>query len=189
MNCFTEAVILWNKDVFGNIFWKKKNLVARLKGIQCSLATRPSDFLVVLKKKLRLEYLGVLQQEEEFWSVKSRYNWLIQGDRNTAFFHSSTLVRRKRNRILSLKDNMGNWVHLAAEVATLVRNGFIDLFCTSFSSAPRSVWWVNNWTACISAEESLLLSSPISVDEIKAALWSMKPFKAPGSYGLHVGFF
>ena len=73
-----------------------------------SLATRPSDFFVVLEKKLRLEYLDVLQQEEEFWSVKSRYTWLIQGDRNTAFFHSSTLVRRKLNRILSLKDNMGN---------------------------------------------------------------------------------
>ena len=69
VNCFTEAVILWNKDVFGNIFWKKKNLVARLKVIQCSLATRPSDFLVVLKKKLRLEYLGVLQHEEVFWSL------------------------------------------------------------------------------------------------------------------------
>ena len=84
---------------------------------------------------------------------------------------------------------MGHWVHLAAEVASLVRNGFIDLFCTSFSSAPRSVWRVNNWTACISAEESLLLSSPISADEIKVALWSMKPFKAPSPDGLHVGFF
>ena len=26
-------------------------------------------------------------------------------------------------------------------------------------------------------------------DEIKAALWSLKAFKAPGSDGLHVGFF
>ncbi len=34
---------------------------SNLKGIQCSLATRPSNFLVVLEKKLRLEYLGVLQ--------------------------------------------------------------------------------------------------------------------------------
>ena len=70
-----------------------------------------------------------------------------------------------------------------------MRNGFIDLFYTSFSSAPRSVWRVNNWTACISAEESLLLSSPISADGIKVALWSMKPFKAPGPNGLHAGFF
>lgn len=35
--------------------------------------------------------------------MKSRYNWAIQGDRNTAFFHTSTLVRRKRQRIYCIK--------------------------------------------------------------------------------------
>jgi hypothetical protein len=186
---FTEAVMKWNKDVFGNIFWKKKNLTARLRGIQSSLAVSPNVYLVNLEKTLRMEFLVVLQQEEEFWSVKSRYNWLIQGDRNTTFFHSSTLVRRKRNRILSIKDNMGNWIHLEADIATLVRKGFMDLFCTSMSSAPRSIWSINNWKACISEGDSLTLSQPISSSEVKVALWSMKPFKAPGPDGLHAGFF
>ena len=74
MIAFTKAVSIWNKEVFGNIFWKKRNLAAQLKGIQCSLASCPNDFLVTLEKNLRLDYLNVLQQEEEFWSVKSRYN-------------------------------------------------------------------------------------------------------------------
>jgi ribonuclease HI len=186
---FTEAVMKWNRDVFGNIFWKKKNLMARLRGIQSSLATNPNAFLVNLEKTLRFEYLTVLQQEEDFWSVKSRYNWLIQGDRNTAFFHASTLVRRKRNRIFSIQDNMGNWIHLESEIAALVRHGFMELFCTSMTSAPRSVWSVNNWKACISVDDSLALSNPISLEEVKAALWTMKPFKAPGPDGLHAGFF
>jgi hypothetical protein len=186
---FTRAVVQWNRDVFGNIFWKKQNLVARLRGIQCGLASAPNDFLVNLERKLRLEYLSVLQQEEEFWSVKSRYNWLIQGDRNTAFFHASTLVRRKQNRIFSLKDNMGNWVHLESEIAVLVRQGFMELFCTSKVSAPRSLWSINNWSACLSAEDCEVLSLPITHAEVKAALWSLKPFKAPGPDGLHAGFF
>jgi hypothetical protein len=186
---FTEAVMKWNKDVFGNIFWKKKNLTARLRGIQSSLAVSPNAYLVNLEKTLRKKFLVVLQQEEEFWSVKSRYNWLIQGDRNTAFFHSSTLVRRKRNRILSIKDNMGNWIHLEADIATLVRKGFMDLFCTSMCSAPRSIWSINNWKACILEGDSLTLSQPISSSEVKVVLWSMKPFKAPGPDGLHAGFF
>uniref|UniRef100_A0A2N9IFC0 CCHC-type domain-containing protein n=1 Tax=Fagus sylvatica TaxID=28930 RepID=A0A2N9IFC0_FAGSY len=135
---FTEAVMKWNKDVFGNIFWKKKNLTARLRGIQSSLA------------------------EEEFWSVKSRYNWLIQGDRNTAFFHSSTLVRRKRNRILSIKDNM----------------------------VLQEVYGVSTTGKLVSSEgDSLTLSQPISSSEVKVVLWSMKPFKAPGPDGLHAGKF
>jgi hypothetical protein len=71
---FIEAVMKWNRDVFGNIFWKKKNLIARLRGIQSSLANNLNAFLVNLEKTLRFEYLTVLQQEENFWSVKSRYN-------------------------------------------------------------------------------------------------------------------
>ena len=29
----------------------------------------------------------------------------------------------------------------------------------------------------------------VTLEEIKDALWSMKPYKAPGSDGLHAGFF
>ena len=53
----------------------------------------------------------VLTQEEEFWALKSRVNWMIQGDRNTSFYHVSTLVRRKRNQILAIKDLTGEWIH------------------------------------------------------------------------------
>ena len=71
---FTKDVIVWNKDVFGNIFHRKNRMEARLRGIQASLANGPSDYLLTLEEVLRKEYLGILQQEEEFWSVKSRLN-------------------------------------------------------------------------------------------------------------------
>lgn len=79
-------------------------MVARLRGIQSSITEGPSEYLLNLGEVLRKEYWEILQQEE-FWSVKSRLNWLIQDDRNTKFFHSSTLIRRKRNRLACLKDN------------------------------------------------------------------------------------
>lgn len=47
---------------------------ARLRGIQASLADGPCAYLLNLVEVLRKEYLGILQQEEEFWSVKSRLN-------------------------------------------------------------------------------------------------------------------
>ena len=108
---FTRDVISWNKEVFGNIFHKKNRVVARLCGVQSNIANRPSEALLRFENQLQREFLDILKQEEEFWSVKSRYNWLIQGDRNTKFFHISTLIRRKRNKISSLQDNQGNWVH------------------------------------------------------------------------------
>ena len=57
---FTKDVIVWNKDVFGNIFHRKNRMEARLRGIQASLADGPSDYLLYLEEVLRKEYLGIL---------------------------------------------------------------------------------------------------------------------------------
>lgn len=40
--------------------------------------------------------------------MKARILWLVEGDRNTSFYHTSTFMRQKRNRILCMKDRMGN---------------------------------------------------------------------------------
>ena len=72
---------------------KKKNLMFRLNGIQRTLALHPSDFLVKLEDDLLGELDLVLRQEEELWALKSRVNWMIQGDHNMNFDHVSTLAR------------------------------------------------------------------------------------------------
>ena len=89
--------MVWNKNQFGNIFTKKKNPMARINGIQRAIAIKPSSFLLKLEEDLLRDLDLVLNQEEKLWALKSRVNWMVQGDRNTAFYHVSTLVRRKRN--------------------------------------------------------------------------------------------
>ena len=56
------------------------------------------------------EYSLILMQEEEFWALKSRLNAASFGDRNTSFFHISTVVRRYRNKIRCIKNVVGNWL-------------------------------------------------------------------------------
>ena len=86
----------WNKNHFGNVFGKKRRLMARLRGIQKEMAVRPTASLIDLEKQLLRDLDTILNQELELWALKSRVNWLVQGDRNTSFYHISTLVRRKR---------------------------------------------------------------------------------------------
>lgn len=81
--------------------------MARLSGIQQAVASKPSNFLLNLKKDLVKELDMILSQKEELWALQSRVNWMIQGDRNTSFYHVSTLVRRKRNQILAIKNVVG----------------------------------------------------------------------------------
>lgn len=62
----------------------------------------------------------VLHQEEILWFQKSRLDALKDGDHNTKFFHLSTIIRRRRNRIDMLLDGEGNWISTPEEVKQLV---------------------------------------------------------------------
>ena len=186
---FKRDATKWNKVQFGNIFARKKNIMARLDGIQRTLSIRPSNFLLNLENALLKELDMVLNQEEELWALKSRVNWMIQGDKNTAFYHVSTLVRRKRNQIVAIKNAMGEWLSEEDEVKEFVKNGFNDVYTTSLLSASRAALERSQWQASLTEEEKTSISGAAIEDEVKAALWSLKAFKAPGPDGLHACFF
>ena len=94
------------------------------------------------------------------------------------------------NRITCIQDNLGNWVEEEEEeVAEVIRKGYFDLFCFDKISAPRSVWIIPNWTTHFLEEARCSMVEGISPLDIKTALWSFKPFKAPGPDGLHAGFY
>ena len=55
---------------------------------------------------------------------------MIQRDRNTFFYHISTLARRKRNHIASVKDEREEWLTEESEVIEHFRKGFTALYTT-----------------------------------------------------------
>ena len=103
---------------------KKKRTMARLHGIQKAMALRPSAQLVELEKILHQKLDSILNQERDIWALKSQVNWLVDGERNTAFFHVTTLVRRKGNRIDAIKNTVGEWVFKEEGIMNVIRNGF-----------------------------------------------------------------
>ena len=186
---FVDRVRKWNVEVFGNIFAKKRRVLARLNGTQKAIAENPTDFLLNLENQLLSEYSLILMQEEEFWALKSRLNAASFGDRNTSFFHVSTVVRRHRNKIRCIKDAVGNWLTEENEVKEHIRSGFINLYTTelrwSFKSSD-----VSNFSCCyFSDEDRARIDCDVTMDEIRANLWALKPFKSPGPDGFHVGFY
>ena len=98
----SHLVLEWNRHVFGNIFWRKKRLLARLGGIQRALEDYYSHGLIDLEKQLIAELEEVLSQEEIIWLQKSRQDWLCLGDRNTTYFHKKIASRRRRNNIAAV---------------------------------------------------------------------------------------
>lgn len=121
--------------------------------------------------------------------MKARISRLVEGHRNIAFYYTSVLVRRRRNRITTMKNRMGNWIHGDSKIANHIRNGFLELFSTSHCSSQLAEWTPPFWQAGLHKADVAHLEGPLTNAEIWSALWSLKPYKAPGPDGLHAGFF
>ena len=160
-----------------------------MNGLQRIIATRPSSYLLELDKNLIQELEATLNQEHKLWTLKSWVNWMVQGDRNTTFYHVFTLVRRNRNWITAIKNSVGEWINNEAEVMEFICRGFCAIYSFSHTS---SKWLTSQFQirqASMHDEERDSLWSRVTDEDIKTGLWSMKVNNAPGSDGLHAGFF
>ncbi|XP_075633855.1 uncharacterized protein LOC142606378 [Castanea sativa] len=128
-------------------------------------------------------------KEKEYWALKSRLNTATFGDRNTSFFHVSTIVRRHRNKIRCLKDAGGNWLTNEVEIKDYIRNSYkklyeFELIASSLTSN------VSEFFCCFLEEnDRVRIDGGVTEEEVIIGLWALKPFKAPGLDGLHVGFY
>lgn len=114
------------------------------------------------------------------WFQKSRIEAICDGDRNTRYFHLSTVIRRrKRNRIEALQKKEGQWVMDANQVKGMVLDYWKNLFQEESQSNHygRILW------------DLVTISFCFAECEVLAALRSMKPFKAPGPDGFQPVFF
>jgi hypothetical protein len=118
----TNNLKVWNKEVFGNIFKRKKELLARLNGIQNSPNYGYSNFLENLENELQHQLTTTLYQEECLWYQKSRGKWITDGDRNTKYYHSKTIVRRRCNKIVSLRSGAGEWIEDQETLSNMATN-------------------------------------------------------------------
>ena len=57
---FTSKAQRWNKEAFGNVFIRKRIIMARLLGIQKALSNCPNAFMINLQNKLNDEYNLIL---------------------------------------------------------------------------------------------------------------------------------
>ena len=161
--------------------------MARINRIQKALEKYSSRGLIRLEARLRTDLEMVMGQEEILWWQKSRKDWIMHGDRNTKFFHQKTIVRRRRNRIEAIQDNSGNWLYNAEEI----RKHAVGYFSTLFKSeaASHQAYLVPNYFPTSEAFDIDCVDNPVLEAEIKSAIFSMKPLKAPGTDGLHAIFY
>ena len=131
--------------------------------------------------------LDAYKAEEAFWKQRSRLLWLTLGDRNTGFFHAISKGRKARNRLTVLETPEGLPVYEEEQIAVEVARYFDDIFASIGTVGEDVVQ--KALSPRISQETNTKLTNVPTEAEIKKALFSIHPDKAPGPDGFSASFF
>lgn len=147
----------------------------------------PGIALLGQEEELQLHHDRTLQMLEFYWHQRSRVNWAVFGDRNSKFFHAMAITRRRKNTIQSIQQENGEWITSDKEI----KSAFVAHFYAIYQAehlhpitaiVPPEVF--QSLPKVSPASLSILTADP-SEQEIKSALFSLGPDKAPGPNGLN----
>ncbi|CAN1785963.1 LINE-1 retrotransposable element ORF2 protein, partial [Linum perenne] len=138
-------------------------------------------------KSLEDDLNKLWKQEEVYGRQRAGKRWLKEGDKNTKFFHASTIQRRQRNKILRLKNGDGEWIEGEEDITNHVR-GFYETFSWRRTRGGRDE--INSSIPkVISDEINTYLVKQETVEEIEKAVFHLGAQKSPGPDGFPGQFF
>ncbi|MCI03819.1 hypothetical protein A2U01_0024860, partial [Trifolium medium] len=98
------------------------------------------------------------------WHQRSRAKWLMNGDRNTKYYHLKTVTRRRKNNIVMLKDENGHWIEDIDQLQRMANDFYIKLF--SEDNIQRE-WHQTAITYPVIANDVMeKLAAPITQEEV-----------------------
>ncbi|EOY06956.1 Uncharacterized protein TCM_021518 [Theobroma cacao] len=114
----------WNKQIFGDIFEKLK--LAEIEAEKREMDFQ-QDLSLIIRNLMHKAYAKLNRQlsiEELYWQQKSGVKWLVEGERNTKFFHLRMRKKRVRNNIFRIQDSKGN----VYEDPLYIQNSAVEFF-------------------------------------------------------------
>jgi hypothetical protein len=174
----------WDHTTFGSVHKNLAHLRKELERVRGqSLGTRPSSEEGRLMKQIS----KMLSREEVMEKQRSRVDWLKEGDRNIPFFQAKSQERAKCNHISSLLKPDGERVTEQAEIESVARQFYSELFTTQEILEPGLV--LNYVPQRVTDQMNAELTKPFEAEEVCIALFMMGPNKAPRPDGFTAGFF
>ncbi|KAM0866346.1 hypothetical protein ACQ4PT_042693 [Festuca glaucescens] len=126
LNTMQTNLSSWGAKEFGDLARKGRKLRQKLERMRSrSVGRGPTDEEKAIVKQLR----ETLRQEEIWMKQRSRVQWLREGDRNTAYFHSQAAQRKRMNKISDLERSDGTrcstWEENCGEIQSFYQNLYL----------------------------------------------------------------
>ncbi|KAK1613008.1 hypothetical protein QYE76_036681 [Lolium multiflorum] len=174
----------WSVSTFGSV---RREITRRERSLR-SLRNSPStDRSMAEEKRVQRQLCELFEREEVMDRQRSRVEWLREGDRNPAFFHSKATARRKTNKIESLTREDGSVSTDETEIKGMVHNWCEKLFTSELISSTDVI--LEAIPSKVDAQMNVDLCKAYTNEEIKTALFQMGPTKAPGPDGFPAMFY
>lgn len=119
--------------------------------------------------------------------AKSKDDWILHGDGNTKIFHAAVKTSRAKNEVSKLTDVHGITHRSEASKAQVAISYFQELFKSSNIKDYPDI--LRGLPAKVSERLNISLIKPITPDEVKNAVFSIKPESALGVDGMTSFFF
>ncbi|XP_021862237.1 uncharacterized protein [Spinacia oleracea] len=170
-----------NKDGFYDIQAANLKALHELAQCQRELHMNPNDSDIVDKETAAAnQYRIVHSVYLSFLRQKSKEAWAKGGDENSAIFHKSIRARVLQNSVYAIHDMEGNWVCDEQSVA----NAFLQYYQKLLGSntAHRSCIMPEIVAAgpILNTVQGQCLTTQVTGDEVKAAMFAINGDKAPG---------
>jgi len=129
------------------------------------------------------------KDEEQFWKIKSRKNWVKLGDRNTKYFYGATKQRLARNRVLAVTDDAGNIYRGDDEIGEAAEEYFTNLFKSTRDEFRDNTSVFQGLQGKVTNQMNMDLQRMVNEEEIQKAVFDIGPDRAPGLDGITAAFY
>ena len=182
INQVRRNLVDWAK---GQAAASKEWIISHQKLLEEALSDQTPDNARI--QELREVLADAYHEEEAFWRQRSRIQWLNGGDKNSAFFHAVTRNRRACNKFSIIENEEGQAFFEESHIA----NSFVLFYQHLFTAGTADSSSVVQEALIPKVTDSMnqmLIELP-GKQEVKEAVFSINPDKAPGPDGFSASFY